>query len=47
MKAIFVGPVFIFGIYAGRYLFELAPAAWFQKVTYGILICTALFLLIS
>ena len=47
LQALFVGPVFIMGIYMGRYFFGLAPTAWYRIVTYGILICTALILLTS
>ena len=47
LRAIIVCPFFTSGIYLGQYLFRIAPADWFRKVTYAILICTALILLVS
>ena len=44
-RAVLVCPIFTVGIYLGQYLFRIAPADWFKKLTYGVLICTALFLL--
>lgn len=38
-------PIFTLGIYIGNYLFRIAPADWFKKVTYVVLICTAMILL--
>jgi uncharacterized membrane protein YfcA len=40
-------PIFTAGIYFGRHLFRIAPADWFKKVTYGILIATALIMLVT
>jgi uncharacterized membrane protein YfcA len=45
MRAILVYPIFTVGIYVGQYLFRIAPADWFKKVTYAVLIVTALILL--
>jgi uncharacterized membrane protein YfcA len=42
MQAAVLVPIFTAGIYLGRYLFRIAPADWFKKATYGILIFTAL-----
>lgn len=44
-RAALLCPVFTVGIYVGQYLFRVAPADWFRKVTYAVLICTALILL--
>lgn len=44
-RAGLVCPVFTVGIYVGQYVFRVAPADWFRKVTYAVLICTALILL--
>lgn len=44
-RAAVICPVFTVGIYIGQYLFRVAPADWFRKVTYAVLICTALVLL--
>lgn len=44
-RAALLVPIFGFGVYLGQYLFRIAPADWFRKVTYAILICTALFML--
>ena len=45
MRAVLLGPIFTAGIYLGQHLFRIAPADWFRKVTYAVLICTALILL--
>jgi uncharacterized membrane protein YfcA len=42
MQAAVLVPIFTAGIFWGRYLFRIAPADWFKKATYGILIFTAL-----
>jgi uncharacterized protein len=47
LRAIIVCPFFTSGIYLGQYLFRIAPADWFKKVTYAVLICTALILLVT
>lgn len=47
LRALLVCPVFTSGIYLGQYLFRIAPGDWFRKVTYAVLICTALGLLVS
>lgn len=46
-RAILVGPIFAAGVYLGQYLFRVAPADWFKKVTYAVLIGTALVMLVS
>ncbi len=45
LRAAILYPVFTTGIFVGQYLFKVAPVEWFKKVTYVILICTALVLL--
>ena len=45
MHATLLAPVFTIGVYFGQYLFRIAPADWFKKVTYALLICTALIML--
>jgi uncharacterized membrane protein YfcA len=47
LRAVLLGPIFTVGIYLGQYLFRIAPAGWFRKVTYAVLICTALILLVN
>jgi len=47
LRAALVCPIFTSGIYVGQYLFRVAPADWFRKVTYAVLICTALILLLT
>jgi hypothetical protein len=32
--------MFVIGSMIGKRLFEIAPAAWFKKVTYGLLLVT-------
>ena len=45
MRAALLTPIFTVGVYSGQYLFRIAPADWFKKVTYALLICTALIML--
>jgi len=45
LRAVIVLPIFTCGIYLGQYLFRVAPIDWFKKVTYAVLICTALILM--
>lgn len=47
IRAAILTPIFMGGVYLGQYLFRIAPADWFKKVTYVVLICTALIMLIS
>jgi len=47
IRAAILTPIFLGGVYLGQYLFRIAPADWFKKVTYAVLICTALIMLIS
>ncbi len=37
-RSVFVVPMFVIGSMIGNRLFEIAPAAWFKKVTYGLLL---------
>ena len=46
LRAAILYPIFTAGVFIGQYLFRVAPVEWFKKVTYGILICTALVLLV-
>ncbi len=39
-RSVFVVPTYIIGTMIGKRLFEIAPAAWFKKVTYGLLLVT-------
>jgi uncharacterized protein len=45
LRAAILCPIFTASIYIGQYLFRVAPIEWFKKVTYAILICTALILM--
>ena len=45
LRASLVFPIFTLGIYLGHFLFRIAPADWFAKVTYGVLICSGLVLM--
>jgi uncharacterized membrane protein YfcA len=45
MRAARLAPIFTVGVYSGLYLFRIAPADWFKKVTYTLLVCTALIML--
>jgi uncharacterized membrane protein YfcA len=45
-QALIIAPIFIIGAKLGEYFYKVAPAEWFKKITYGILILTALTLLI-
>lgn len=47
LRAALLCPIFTLGIYAGQYLFRIAPGQWFRKVTYVVLILTALGLLVT
>lgn len=47
LRAVIIAPVFMAGVYLGQFLFRIAPVAWFKNVTYGILIVSALVLIIS
>jgi len=47
LHAAILTPIFTAGVYLGQYLFRVAPTEWFKKVTYGILICTALLMMAS
>lgn len=42
IHAAILTPIFTAGVYLGQYLFRIAPVDWFKKITYAILICTAL-----
>ena len=44
IRAVIIAPTFIFGAKLGQMVFKVAPADWFQKVTYLILLFTALML---
>ena len=46
IRALIIAPIFIIGARWGKYLYKISPAKWFKKVTYGILIFTALTLFI-
>jgi uncharacterized membrane protein YfcA len=37
-RVLILVPLYIGGTKAGQYIFKIAPATWFKKVTYGILI---------
>ena len=41
-----IAPLFLAGIWIGRRIFQIAPAAWFKKVTYAILITTGIMALV-
>lgn len=47
VRAALLAPIFAIGVYFGQYLFRKVPVDWFKKVTYGVLICTALMMLAS
>jgi len=47
MRAALLAPIFTLGVFSGQYLFRIAPADCFKKVTYAVLICTALVLLVT
>ena len=47
LRAALIFPIFTLGIYLGQFLFKIAPADWFAKVTYGVLICSGLILLMT
>ena len=44
IRAVIIAPTFIFGAKLGEMIFKVAPADWFRKVTYLILLITALML---
>jgi uncharacterized membrane protein YfcA len=46
-QAAILTPIFAAGVYLGQSLFRIAPTDWFKKVTYAILICTALIMMAS
>lgn len=41
-RTIILVPAFIIGTRLGKRLFDIAPAAWFKKVTYGLLFITGI-----
>ena len=45
-RSIVIVPIFIAGAWCGRYLFKVAPLAWFKKVVYAILLVTGISMLI-
>lgn len=45
IQAAILTPIFTIGVYLGQLLFRIAPSDWFKKVTYAILIFTALFMM--
>ena len=45
IQAAILAPTFTIGVYLGQYLFRVAPADWFKKITYAILIGTALIMM--
>lgn len=47
LHAAILTPIFTAGVYLGQYRFRVAPTEWFKKVTYDILICTALTMMAS
>ena len=44
IRSVIIAPTFVFGAKLGQMIFKIAPADWFQKVTYLILLFTALML---
>jgi uncharacterized membrane protein YfcA len=46
VRTLLVAPIFIGGAFLGQYLFSLAPVEWFKRLTYGILIVSAVTLLV-
>ena len=44
IRGVIIAPTFIMGAKLGEIIFKVAPAVWFQKVTYLILLITALML---
>mgnify|MGYP001062656619 CR=1 FL=1 len=40
LRALVLVPVFMAGSWTGKYFFSVAPATWFKKVTYAILLVT-------
>jgi uncharacterized membrane protein YfcA len=47
IDAAILTPIFAAGVYLGQHLFRIAPTDWFRKVTYAILIGTALIMMAS
>ncbi|NCV87949.1 MAG: hypothetical protein EBW14_19280, partial [Oxalobacteraceae bacterium] len=45
IQAAILTPIFTIGVYLGQLIFRIAPSDWFKKVTYAILIFTALFMM--
>ncbi len=41
-RSVFVVPMWLIGSRIGKRLFEVAPAVWFKKVTYGLLLVTGI-----
>jgi uncharacterized protein len=39
-RSVVIVPIFMSGAWCGRYLFKIAPLAWFKKVVYAILLIT-------
>jgi uncharacterized membrane protein YfcA len=46
IRGAIIAPLFLAGIWIGRRIFQIAPAAWFKKVTYAILIATGIMALV-
>jgi len=42
LRGIIITPLYLAGVWIGRRIFRIAPAAWFKKVTYAILIATGI-----
>ena len=46
LRGIVIAPLYLAGVWAGRRIFQIAPAAWFKKVPYAILIATGIMALL-
>ncbi len=47
IRAAILTPIFMAGVFLGQFLFRIAPTDWFKKVTYAILIGTALIMIVT
>ena len=45
-RAIVIVPMFVVGARMGQYIFKIAPAEWFKKVTFGLLVATGITVLL-
>ena len=46
LRAVIITPVLLAGTWTGRRIFQIAPAAWFKKAIYAILIATGIMALV-